>query len=296
VQTLAGRGAFKRGAGTTGSEPLQISVSPTRGGGVANVTAFTGEPPGPVGGAGGELRGTAGGELNTVLTDATAGHVLAGIRWYPRAGQFYIQWWSGRRDALRPDHHSIRQLVHRPMNSGRDAAQAGLIKVTQGTASPRPWAGPGKPAAGGVDTAADSGGRPDGQLDGVSGRHDQSFEHEHVDGPWSRPGGDQTRLSWVTFSGTVQKSRRRARPARRGQVRDVSVTRSPFVTLTACRSSPGNNKTALGNATFGLAPGGAGEYEHWPGAFNVGRAVLGSGTGLRFSSTRWKSDSTGARV
>ena len=136
--------------------------------------------------------GAAGGEANTVLTDADrGGHVLAGFRRCPRDRPVLYSGGSGRRAAPSdPTSPPFANWAIGPLNLTVTAAQPGLIKSHAGQRPVRrPWPSPGIRAPGGSGhRVGNSGGRPDGELDRDSGRRRQSFEHHHVDGR-ERPGG-----------------------------------------------------------------------------------------------------------
>jgi len=240
-------------AGSTGSEPLQISVSPTRGGGVANVSVQVVNLQDPSVGPVVNCAGTAGGEPNTVLTDAsgqaTCAPVFGGI---PGRGQFYILVGAGGVVPPDPTIIPFANWSIGPMNVVVTAAQPGLIKVTQGNGqSAAPGQALANPLQVEVDTAAGFpvAGQAVNWTASPAGVINLSSTSTSTDV------SGRTAINGVflgNVSGTVQITA--TCPACPAGAKSVtfSVTAIPIVTLIGVQAVSGNNQTALENATFGL--------------------------------------------
>src|SRR5208283_1133680 len=125
-------------AGSTGSTPIQVFVSTITGAGVPNVSvqlvSYQSASSGPVV----NCAGSAGGEVNTVLTNstsaatngiATCSPVFSGV---PGTGQYYILVGAGGIAPAAPTPVPFANIVIGPLNLSVTAAQPGLIKVIQG--------------------------------------------------------------------------------------------------------------------------------------------------------------------
>jgi uncharacterized protein (TIGR03437 family) len=253
VQTLLVGEPLTGAAGTTGSAPLQLSVSPTRGGGVANVSVqlvnLQDASVGPVV----NCAGTAGGEANTVLTDAngqaTCSPVFGGI---PGRGQFYILVGAGGVTPPDPTIIPFANWAVGPMNVVVTVAQPGLIKVTQGNGqSAAPGQALANPLQVEVDTAAGFpvAGQAVNWTASPAGVINLSSTSTSTDV------SGRTAINAVflgNVSGTVQITATCAACPTGAKSVTFSETAVPIVTLTGVQIVSGNNQTALENATFGL--------------------------------------------
>ncbi len=131
VQTLLAGDVLTGQAGSTGSTPLQVTVMGSRGGGIANVSVqlvnYLNQSPVV------KCAGAAGGEANTVLTDAnglaTCSPVFGGV---PGRGQFYILVGAGGLAPSDPTVPPFANWIIGNLNLTVTPAQPGLIKVIQG--------------------------------------------------------------------------------------------------------------------------------------------------------------------
>ena len=217
-------------AGTTGSTPIQVRVSATRGGGIANVSMQLGNYQDPSLGPVVNCAGAAGGEANTVLTDAsglaTCYPVFGGV---PGTGLFYV--WVGAGGApppLDPTTLGSASFVIYGTSGLRltvTPAQPGLIKVTQGDGqSAAPGQALAYPLQVEVDTAS---GTP------VAGQQvnwtvtpagaANLCEHQHLDGR-ERPGVGHRDFLGYRF-GRRSNHSDVPRLSNSGQVRDFQPSR-----------------------------------------------------------------------
>ena len=249
-------GVFLTGqAGTTGSTPIQVRVSATRGGGIANVSLQLGSYQDPSMGPVVKCAGSAGGEANTVMTDAsglaTCYPVFGGL---PGTGLFYVLVGEGGvPPPLDPTIFPSGSLNFYQLRLSVTPAQPGLIKVTQGNGQS---AAPGTtlpvPLQVEVDTV--SGTPVAGQSVTWSGTPATGAISLSATTTSTGQNG-QTSINATflgTASGMVQITATcSACPAGARSV-IFSITAVPIVTLSGVQIVSGNNQTAIENATFGL--------------------------------------------
>ena len=250
VQTLIAGVVLTGQAGSTGSTPLQVSVTGSRGGGIANVSVqlvnYLNQS------AEVNCAEADGGEVNTALTNAsglaTCTPVFSGV---PGTGLFYILVGAGGVVPPDPTNLPFGSSVIGPMNLTVTAAQPGLIKVTQGNGQS---AAPGQvlptPLQVEVDTA--SGTPVAGQS--VSWTVTPAGAVNLSSTSTSTNTSGQTSVT-ATFSGTASGTVQiTATCPACASVKTYSFTETavPIVTISGLTIFSGNNQSALVNAVFSL--------------------------------------------
>jgi len=253
VQTLLVGQPLAGQAGSTGSTPIQILVYATRGSGIPNVSVQLVNYQDPSLGPVVNCAAAAGGEANTVLTDAngtaTCSPVFGGV---PGTGRFYVLVGAGGVPPPDPNYVPFSNFPIGPMNLTVTAAVPGLIKVTQGN---NQSAVPGQTLASAlqveVDTAAGSpvAGQTVNWTVTPAGAASLSSTSSTTD-----VNGRATVVATLSgaASGAVQiKAACPACPTTNNYVTFTEMA-VPIVTVTGLQIISGNNQTALVNATFGL--------------------------------------------
>jgi uncharacterized protein (TIGR03437 family) len=254
VQGLLEGPALVGQAGTTGSTPLQVQVTATRGSSIANVSVQLVNYQDPSLGPVVNCAGAAGGEPNTVLTDqnglASCLPVFSGI---PGTGRFYILVGAGGVMPLDPNAIPFGNWVVGNMNLTVTPAQPGLIKITQGNGQS---AAPGQTLAAPLQVEVDTASGTPVSGQSVYWTATPATGAISLSGTTTQTGvNGQTSINATflgTASGTVQiKATCPACPSGSGSV-TFSVTAVPNVTLTGLQMVSGNSQTALENGIFGL--------------------------------------------
>jgi uncharacterized protein (TIGR03437 family) len=242
-------------AGSTGSTPIQVSVAASRGGGVANVSVQLVNYQDPSTGPVVNCQGSAGGEANTVLTDAsgmaTCSPVFSGI---PGTGTFYVLVGAGgvaqSTDPTVPP--PFANYYTGNLHLTVTAAQPGLIRVTQGngqSAAPGQTLSPlqvevdtalGIPVAGQAVNWTVS---PAGAVNfsGSTLTLTDASGHSTV-----TPTLSGTAVGAVQITATCP-----ACPANQRSV-TFSIQAVPIVSVSGVQIVSGNNQTAIVNTTFSL--------------------------------------------
>ena len=256
VNLLAGQ-VLTGQAGTTSSTPLQIFVSDLSGAGVPNISVQLVNYQDPSSGPVVNCAGAAGGEPNTVLTDAssvaTTGlascyPVFGGI---PGSGRFYVLVGAGGIPLSDPTNPGYANWITLNMNMSVTAAQPGLIKITQGNGqSAAPGQALSTPLQVEVDTA--SGVPVAGQS--VNWTVSPAGAVGSLPTTTSTDANGHTSINATlaaNASGTVQI--RATCPACPSAASSVifTATAVPLVTLSGVQIISGNNQTSAENMTFG---------------------------------------------
>jgi uncharacterized protein (TIGR03437 family) len=250
-QTLTGQ------AGSTGSTPIQVSVTTSGGRSIPNVSVQLVNYQDPSLGPVVNCAGAAGGEANTVLTDsngtATCFPVFGGVANVP--GQFYLLVGSGGVAPPDPTVVPIAQAgwgASHSMNLTVTAAQPGLIKVTQGNGQSGT---PGQSLASSLQVEVDtaSGSPVQGQAVNWTVSPAGAVSLSSTSTSTDLTGRSAVNATFAsTASGTVQITATcPACPAGASSV-TFSVVAVPIVTVSGVQIVSGNNQTAVVNATFGL--------------------------------------------
>jgi uncharacterized protein (TIGR03437 family) len=251
VQALIDGQPLSGQAGTTGSTPIQVSVTASRGGGIANVSLqlvdYLNQNPIV------NCAEADGGEVNTALTNAnglaTCTPVFSGV---PGTGLFYVLVGAGGVPPPDPTVPPFSNWTIGPMNLTVTAAQPGYIEVIQGNGQS---AAPGQtlPSPLQVEVATASGTAVAGQSVNWTVTPAGAVNLSSTSGSTDATGRTSVNATFATTaSGIVQITA--TCPACPTTARSVtfSVTAVPIVTISGMTIVSGNNQSALANAVFPL--------------------------------------------
>jgi uncharacterized protein (TIGR03437 family) len=238
-------------AGSTGSTPIQVVVAATRGVGIPNVSVQLVSYQDPSLGPVVNCAGAAGGEPNTVLTDATGtatcSPVFGGV---PGNGRFYVLVGAGGMPPPDPNNPPFANFYIGAVGLTVTAAQPGLIRVTQGNGQS---ANPGQalPSALQVEVDTAAGAPVVGQQVTwtVSPAGAVNFSSTSTSTDVSGQTSVTATLS-SSASGAVQIKATLASDTTKSVT--FSVTAVPIVTLSGMQIVSGNGQSSIENATFGL--------------------------------------------
>jgi uncharacterized protein (TIGR03437 family) len=251
VQSLLAGQPLNGQEGSTGSTPIQIYVTASRGGGIPNVSVqlvnYLNQNPVV------NCASAAGADVNTVLTNAnglaTCSPVFGGLA---GTGQFEILVGAGGVLPSDPTAPPSSNWAIGPLNLNVTAAQPGLIKVIQGNAQSGT---PGQALATALQVEVDtaSGAPVVGQT--VNWTVTPAGAATLSNSTTSTGSNGQTSVTATfssTASGAVQITATCPACPAGAQSVTFSATAVPPVTVTGLSYLSGNNQTALENATFGL--------------------------------------------